>query len=150
VDDVRIFRYTALDQLDSLLERAPIFLAHLDEDNAVNGVSDATLTHWTMACTGDTCPSSDIEGRLGKAQNFDGQDDRLSLEQDSIFHTDRFQCRHLGHPARVSTSAQVLWALNNTDNNNIKYAQTLPANGTRVCVMTGDDTPTVIMSARWI
>lgn len=141
LDDVRIFRYTALDQLDSLLERAPIFLAHLDEDNAVNGVSDATLTHWTMACTGDTCPSSDIEGRLGKAQNFDGQDDRLSLEQDQLSSTlTDFSVGIWVMPARVSTSAQVLWALNNTDNNNIKYALTLPANGTRVCVMTGDDT----------
>lgn len=139
LDDVRVFRYSQdVKVIAELLNRAPLFLAHLDEKESVSGFEDATPYDWMLDCSGDRCPQPDQAGRLGRAVSFDGTNDMLSLRQTQLSPTATgFSISVWVKPTDTLEHPQSLWSLWNLNNSQIKYNIAIAPNSMNLCVRNG-------------
>ena len=136
LDDVRVFRYSQdVKVIAELLNRAPLFLAHLDEKESSSGFEDATPNDWMLDCSAGSCPQTDQAGRLARAVAFDGVDDILSLRQTSFSsNAQGFSISVWVKPTDTLAHRQTLWSLWKSDNSQIKYAISIEPDGMGICV----------------
>jgi hypothetical protein len=143
LDDVRIFRYSQAAQVvTQLLERAPFFLSHLDDTDATDGMLEDTPADWTLGCNSSTgtCPKADMEGRLGRAVEFDGSNDYLRLNQTQLSaNMQSFSVSIWVKPSDTLERTQTLWTLWNANNTEFKYSLGIVPNGMKLCLLTADN-----------
>ena len=147
LDDARVFRYSQAAQVVAqLLQRAPFFLSHLDDQDASDGIMEDTAADWMLDCSYNsdpaisTCPQTDMKGRLGTAVEFDGNNDSLRLRQDQLSSSmQSFSVSVWVKPTNMLSTTQTLWALWNANNTEIKYSLGIVPDGMQLCVLTGSN-----------
>ena len=147
LDDARVFRYSQAAQVVAqLLQRAPFFLSHLDDQDASDGIMEDTAADWMLDCSYNsdpaisTCPQTDMKGRLGTAVEFDGNNDSLRLRQDQLSSSmQSFSVSVWVKPTDMLSTTQTLWALWNANNTEIKYSLGIVPDGMQLCILTGSN-----------
>jgi len=105
IDDVFIFRKAlSADEIADLYARAPVFQLHLEEDKDATQFADDSGNGNDGICTGDRCPLAGlaVEGRIGRAADFDGLDDRIQVSDDSSLDLETFSVGAWVKPTKVS------------------------------------------------
>ncbi len=139
LDDVRVFLYSqAEDVVAQLNRRAPLFLAHLDEDETEisAGIRDATPRDWSLTCDLTGCPQGGTQGRLGAALQFDGQNDVVQLSQPVLSTAlQSFSLSMWVMPTAKVNRPQTLWAAGVQANSSYKYSMALAPNSMKLCIL---------------
>jgi hypothetical protein len=136
LDDTRVYRYAqAADVIQQIRARAPLALFQLDERGPATVFQDATPAAWSLACSGDACPGTERQGKLGTAVEFDGG--ALSLSQSALSNTSQsFSMGMWVQPTRIISQTQTLWVLPYDNNSGPKYAIGTAVNSLALCVQT--------------
>lgn len=118
LDDVRIFRYIQTDdEIKAIQRRAPIFLAHLDEPDGASSFEDATPNDFQLECSGAACPTTQMEGRLHTAVEFNEPSDVLTLKQTDLSTTAKgFSALVWVYPTETRASPQSILTIANGNN----------------------------------
>ncbi len=91
IDDVRVFHQAlSADQVQRLYSEAPRFQMHFDEALGATQFADNSGNGNDGACSGDTCPSAGLKGRIGSAVEFDGYDDVVTVPDDPDLDLNEF------------------------------------------------------------
>lgn len=124
IDDVRVFRYAQSAAVIAALKlRAPIFLVHLDEADGSEVFDDSTPNDFQLVCSGASCPTGGMEGRLTKAVEFNESGDVLTLSQNVLSTSaTAFTASLWVYPTDTTDTAQSLITINNAANSAPRYS----------------------------
>jgi hypothetical protein len=130
MDDTRIFRYVQdASVIAGLKQRAPIFLAHLDEADGSEVYDDATPNDYQLGCQGQTCPTGGLEGRLRQSVEFNENADVLTLNQTGLSTSvDAFTASLWVYPTENKAATQSLITLANGTNTQPRYTVSIAPN----------------------
>lgn len=143
LDDVRVFRYTQNETvIAEIQQRAPIFLAHLDEPDGSSLFDDATPNDFQLGCSGDGCPTGDSEGRLGQSVEFNQISDGLSLNQAGFSSTaTAFSASLWIYPTQNKPASQSILTILNGANAQPRYAISIAPDSMYLTVQNAENIP---------